>query len=114
MLTTLAVLQALTIVTGVYAMTTEFSLGALTSGASPTKPTASPAEGSSPVSVVTAGPVLAQLTAKPGDGPLPTKGTLTRQLTSALGDKALGDRVGAVVIDTATGEQIFASNADTP
>ena len=52
MLTTLAVLQALTIVTGIYAMTTEFSLGALTSGSSPTKPTASPAEGTPPVPVV--------------------------------------------------------------
>ncbi|SEG80224.1 D-alanyl-D-alanine carboxypeptidase / D-alanyl-D-alanine-endopeptidase (penicillin-binding protein 4) [Nonomuraea solani] len=112
MLTTLAVLQALTIVTGVYAMTTDFSLGALTSGSSPTKPTASPAEGSSPVPVVTSGPVLAQLSAKSGDGPLPTKGTLTRQLTSALGDKALGSRVGAVVIDTVTGEQLFAANPD--
>ncbi|MFD0469078.1 hypothetical protein ACFQ0B_12740 [Nonomuraea thailandensis] len=50
MLTTLAVLQALTIVIGVYAMTTEFSLSALTSGSSPTEPTASPAEGTSPPS----------------------------------------------------------------
>ncbi|MGP3912719.1 D-alanyl-D-alanine carboxypeptidase/D-alanyl-D-alanine endopeptidase [Nonomuraea sp. 10N515B] len=115
MLATLAVLQALTIVTGVYAMTTDFSLGALTRQTSPTEPTASPQEGSPPpVSVVTAGPVLAQLSAKSGDGPLPTKGTLTRQLTSALGDDALGDRVGAVVLDATTGEQVFASNADTP
>ncbi|MEV4170073.1 D-alanyl-D-alanine carboxypeptidase/D-alanyl-D-alanine-endopeptidase [Nonomuraea sp. NPDC049709] len=112
MLTTLAVLQALTIVTGIYAMTTEFSLGVLTSGSSPTKPTASPAEGTPPVPVVTSGPVLAQLSARSGDGPLPTKGTLTRQLTSALGDKALGGRVGAVVIDTVTGEQLFAANPD--
>ncbi|MEV0386364.1 D-alanyl-D-alanine carboxypeptidase/D-alanyl-D-alanine-endopeptidase [Nonomuraea sp. NPDC050643] len=37
---------------------------------------------------------------------------MTRQLTSALGDKALGGRVGAVVLDTVTGEQIFASNPD--
>lgn len=115
MLVTLAVLQALTIVTGVYAMTTDFSLGALTRRTSPTEPTASPAEGSPPpVPVVTSGPVLAQLSAKSGDGPLPTKGTLTRQLTAALGDDALGRRVGAVVLDTTTGEQVFASNADTP
>ncbi|RVX45723.1 D-alanyl-D-alanine carboxypeptidase/D-alanyl-D-alanine-endopeptidase (penicillin-binding protein 4) [Nonomuraea polychroma] len=115
MLATLVVLQALTIVTGVYAVTTDFSLGALTRQTSPTEPTASPQEGSPPpVPVVTAGPVLAQLSAKSGDGPLPTKGTLTRQLTSALGDKALGDRVGAVVFDATTGEQVFASNADTP
>ncbi|TMR93721.1 D-alanyl-D-alanine carboxypeptidase/D-alanyl-D-alanine-endopeptidase [Nonomuraea basaltis] len=114
MLTTLAVLQALTIVTGVYAMTTDFSLGALTRQSPPTKPAASPPEGSPSVPVVTSGPVLAQLSAKSGDGPLPTKGTLTQQLTSALGDKALGDRVGAVVLDATTGEQIFAANADTP
>ncbi|WP_433435763.1 D-alanyl-D-alanine carboxypeptidase/D-alanyl-D-alanine endopeptidase [Nonomuraea sp. CA-141351] len=113
MLTTLAVLQALTIVTGIYAMTTGFSLGALTRQ-SPAKPTASPPEESPPVPVVTSGPVLAQLSVKSGDGPLPTKGTLTRQLTNALGDEALGDRVGAVVLDAATGERIFASNADTP
>ncbi|MEV4107698.1 D-alanyl-D-alanine carboxypeptidase/D-alanyl-D-alanine-endopeptidase [Nonomuraea sp. NPDC049695] len=110
MLTTLAVLQALTIVIGVYAMTTDFSLGALTRQSPPTKPT----EGPPSAPVVTSGPVLAQLSVKPGDGPLPTKGTLTRQLTDALGDKALGDRVGAVVLDAVTGERIFASNADTP
>ncbi|MEV4470010.1 D-alanyl-D-alanine carboxypeptidase/D-alanyl-D-alanine-endopeptidase [Nonomuraea salmonea] len=113
MLTTLAVLQVLTIVIGVYAMTTDFNLSALTSGSAPTDPTASPAEGSPPVPVVTAGPVLAQLSAKSGDGPLPTKGTLTKQLASALGDDALGRRVGAVVLDTVTGEQLFAANPDT-
>ncbi|MEO3874225.1 D-alanyl-D-alanine carboxypeptidase/D-alanyl-D-alanine-endopeptidase [Nonomuraea sp. B12E4] len=112
MLTTLAVLQALTIVIGVYAMTTDLSLGALTSQPSPTEPTASPADGTSPVPVVTAGPVLAQLSAKSGDGPLPTKSTLTQQLTRALGDKALGDRVGAIVLDAATGAQVFAANQD--
>ncbi|GAA3118283.1 hypothetical protein GCM10020001_042830 [Nonomuraea salmonea] len=48
MLTTLAVLQVLTIVIGVYAMTTDFNLSALTSGSAPTDPTASPAEGSPP------------------------------------------------------------------
>ncbi|MGW0802178.1 D-alanyl-D-alanine carboxypeptidase/D-alanyl-D-alanine endopeptidase [Nonomuraea sp. NPDC002799] len=39
---------------------------------------------------------------------------MTQQLTRALGDDALGDRVGAVVLDTVTGERVFASNADTP
>ncbi|MFI7129147.1 D-alanyl-D-alanine carboxypeptidase/D-alanyl-D-alanine-endopeptidase [Nonomuraea sp. NPDC050153] len=39
---------------------------------------------------------------------------MTRRLTSALGDDALGSRVGAVVLDAATGERIFAANADTP
>lgn len=114
MLTTLAVLQAVTVVIAVYAMMTGLTLDALT-GSSPTRPAASsPAEGSSPVPVVTAGPVLARLTAKSGDGPLPTKGTLTRQLTDALGDPALGDRVGAVVIDAATGERVFGANPDLP
>ncbi|HEX4812562.1 MAG TPA: D-alanyl-D-alanine carboxypeptidase/D-alanyl-D-alanine-endopeptidase [Nonomuraea sp.] len=115
MLATLAVLQAVAIVTGVYAVTTDFSLGALTGQTSPTKPTASPREGSPPpVPVVTSGPVLGRLAAKSGDGPLPTKGTLTRQLTRALGEAALGDRVGAVVLDATTGEQVFAAGADTP
>ncbi|MEW9549998.1 D-alanyl-D-alanine carboxypeptidase/D-alanyl-D-alanine-endopeptidase [Nonomuraea sp. NPDC050783] len=114
-LATLAVLQVLTVVTGVYAMTTDFSLGALTRQTSPTEPTASPPEGSPPpVPVVTSGPVLAGLSATSGNGPLPTKGTLTRQLTDALGDEALGERVGAVVLDAVTGERIFAANADTP
>ncbi|GAA3543647.1 hypothetical protein GCM10022419_024800 [Nonomuraea rosea] len=39
---------------------------------------------------------------------------MTRQLTSALGDKALGSHVGAVVLDAVTGERIFDSGADTP
>ncbi|SEM99299.1 D-alanyl-D-alanine carboxypeptidase/D-alanyl-D-alanine-endopeptidase [Nonomuraea pusilla] len=111
MLTTLAVLQVLTIVTGIYAVTSDFSLGALTRQSPPAGRTASPKE-PSPVPVVTSGPVLAQLSAKSGDGPLPTKGTLTQQLTDALGDDALGDHVGAVVLDASTGERIFASNAD--
>ncbi|MEU7897285.1 D-alanyl-D-alanine carboxypeptidase/D-alanyl-D-alanine-endopeptidase [Nonomuraea sp. NPDC049152] len=104
-LTTLAMLQAVTIVIGAYAMTNDFSLGALT------RPEPLPTERAepSPVPVVTSGPVLAT----GGDGPLPTKGTLAARLTDALGDEALGDRVGAVVIDAATGQQIFASNAAT-
>ncbi len=109
MLTTLAMLQVVTIVTGVYVVNNDLDLSALSS---PTEPTASP-EGDPPAPVVTAGPVLAQLPVRSEDGPLPTKGTLTRQLTAALGDKALGDRVGAVVLDAATGEQIFAANPDT-
>ncbi|MER6944413.1 D-alanyl-D-alanine carboxypeptidase/D-alanyl-D-alanine-endopeptidase [Nonomuraea sp. NPDC000554] len=112
MLATLALLQVLVIVTGVYAVNNDFSLDALTNQSPPDGPTASPEE-SPPASVVTAGPVLAQLPARAGEGPLPTKGTLTQQLTDALGDDALGDRVGAVVLDAATGERIFASNADT-
>lgn len=104
-LTTLAMLQAVTIVAGAYALTNDLSLGALT------RPEPLPTERAepSPVPVVTAGPVLAS----GGDGPLPPKGTLTAQLADALGDEALGDRVGAVVIDAGTGEQIFAAGAAT-
>lgn len=103
--TTLALLQAVTIATGIYAMTDgDFSLAAMTRQTPrPTEPVKPP-----PVPIVTAGPVLAA----GGNGPLPTKGTLAQQLTDALGDQALGDRVGAVVIDAATGQQIFASNGD--
>ncbi|WP_219471335.1 D-alanyl-D-alanine carboxypeptidase/D-alanyl-D-alanine endopeptidase [Nonomuraea rhizosphaerae] len=109
MMTTLVMLQVLTIVIAVYAMNSDFTLGALTRETPPAGPTPSP-EGSPPVPVITAGPLLAQVRA--GNGPLPTKGTLTRQLTRALGDEELGTRVGAVVIDAATGQQIFASNPD--
>ncbi|MFE0154207.1 D-alanyl-D-alanine carboxypeptidase/D-alanyl-D-alanine-endopeptidase [Nonomuraea sp. NPDC059007] len=104
-MTTLVLLQATTIATGVYAVRNDFSLAALTRQAPhpAEQPTASPS-----VPVITAGPVLAS----GGDGPLPTKGTLTQQLTDALGDKALGKRVGAVVLDATTGQRVFASNAD--
>lgn len=104
--TTLALLQAVTIATGIYAMSDDdFTLAAVTRQTPrPTDPVKPP-----PVPIVTAGPVLAA----GGNGPLPTKGTLAQLLTDALGDEALGDRVGAVVIDAATGQQIFASNADT-
>ncbi|NUR91131.1 MAG: D-alanyl-D-alanine carboxypeptidase/D-alanyl-D-alanine-endopeptidase [Nonomuraea sp.] len=107
MLTTLALLQAVTIVTGVYAVSNDFSLAALTrEPPPPAEPTASP---SAPL--ITAGPVLAALSSE--DGPLPTKGTLSRQLTDALGEDALGKSVGAVVLDAATGERVFAANADS-
>lgn len=112
MLTTLALLQIVTIVTGVYLVSDDANLSALTRQSSPNEPAASPAEPPS-APVVTAGPVLAGLPARAGGGPLPTKGTLTRQLTVALGDKALGSRVGAIVLDAATGERLFASGADT-
>ncbi|GGS75328.1 D-alanyl-D-alanine carboxypeptidase [Planobispora rosea] len=62
-----------------------------------------------PVPVITAGPVLAA----GGNGPLPTKGTLTARLAEALGDPALGDSVGAAVVDAETGTSLFASEAGT-
>src|SRR5690606_4666937 len=107
MLATLALLQVVTIVTGFYAVDNDLTLSALTKQPPPAE-TAPPE-----VPVVTAGPVLAGLAARPGDGPLPSKGTLTRRLTDALGDRALGSRVGAVVIDTSTGERVFAHDPDT-
>src|SRR5437868_9753574 len=103
-LTTLAMLQAVTIATGMYAVTNDFNLGALTRVTPPPNTPAEPP----PVPVITSGPLLAT----GGDGPLPTKGTLTRQLTAALGDSALGTRVGAIVLDAATGETIFSANSD--
>ncbi|MFG1946093.1 D-alanyl-D-alanine carboxypeptidase/D-alanyl-D-alanine-endopeptidase [Nonomuraea sp. NPDC048826] len=108
MLTTLALLQVVTIVTGVYAVDNDLTLSALTRQPPPAEQTAPPE-----APVVTAGPVLAGLAARSGDGPLPTKGTLTRRLTDALGDRALGDRVGAVVVDASTGQRVFASAPDT-
>ncbi|MBG0826778.1 D-alanyl-D-alanine carboxypeptidase/D-alanyl-D-alanine-endopeptidase [Planomonospora sp. ID67723] len=59
-----------------------------------------------PVPVVTAGPVLAA----GGNGPLPPKGTLARRLVEALGDPALGERVGAAVIDAESGAPLFGSD----
>ncbi|GAA0949634.1 D-alanyl-D-alanine carboxypeptidase/D-alanyl-D-alanine endopeptidase [Nonomuraea longicatena] len=106
LVSTLALLQAATIATGVYAVRTDFSLAALSK--QEPRPTKQPVARPS-VPLVTAGPVLAT----GGDGPLPPKGTLTRQLTDALGDKALGSRVGAVVLDAATGQRVFADNPDT-
>ncbi|MEU9832491.1 D-alanyl-D-alanine carboxypeptidase/D-alanyl-D-alanine-endopeptidase [Streptosporangium sp. NPDC048047] len=61
-----------------------------------------------PVPVVTAGPVLVA----GGNGPLPAKGTLTGALTEALGDPALGKRVGAAVLDVRTGGVIFDGDAE--
>lgn len=64
---------------------------------------------SPPAPVITAGPVLAA----GGSGPLPAKGTLAGRLTKALGDPALGDRVGAAVLDAETGAVLFGSGAET-
>ncbi len=81
MLATLALLQVLTVVTGVYAMNNDLDLSALSS---PTEPTASP-EARSPRPRGHRGAGAGQLPVRSGDGPLPTKGTLTRRLTDALG-----------------------------
>ncbi|WP_084958799.1 D-alanyl-D-alanine carboxypeptidase/D-alanyl-D-alanine-endopeptidase [Thermoactinospora rubra] len=104
-LSTLAMLQIVTIVAGSYALTHEdFTLSAMTRQ---TPPPVVPAESPS-APVFTSGPVLA----RGGDGPLPPKTTLARELTDALGDRALGGRVGAVVLDAATGQRLFAKNPD--
>lgn len=104
-LATLVMLQTTTVGVGAYAIAhDDFTLTAMTSPAARSEPVAEP----SAAPVVTSGPVLA----RGGDGPLPTKGTLASQLTGALGDSALGDHVGAAVVDIATGERLFAVNAD--
>ncbi|MFI6814259.1 D-alanyl-D-alanine carboxypeptidase/D-alanyl-D-alanine-endopeptidase [Nonomuraea sp. NPDC050328] len=104
-LATLAMLQVATLGAGAYAIANDgFNLDAMTKPATRTEPVAEP-----PVApVITSGPVLAT----GGDGTLPTKSTLASELTGALGDKALGPHVGAVVIDVATGERLYAANAD--
>lgn len=103
-LATLAVLQVFAVVAGVYVITNDVSLGSLTE--KPSRPAALAKPPSIPV--VTAGPVLAG----GGNGPLPAKGTLASRLRRALGDPALGGRVGAAVVDVATGDSLYAERAD--
>ncbi|MDP9848197.1 D-alanyl-D-alanine carboxypeptidase/D-alanyl-D-alanine-endopeptidase [Streptosporangium lutulentum] len=96
---TLVLLQLVAVVAGVYLLASG-ELG--TQGSEPVA-SAKP----SPIPIITAGPVLAAR----GNGPLPAKGTLAGRLTEALGDPALGDRVGAVVLDAETGATLFDSDA---
>jgi D-alanyl-D-alanine carboxypeptidase/D-alanyl-D-alanine-endopeptidase (penicillin-binding protein 4) len=100
--TTLALLQVFVCVVGAYVLAGGGLSGLATK---PPGKTASPTP--TPVAIVTAGPVLPPAP----DGPLPAKGTLAAQLTRALGDSALGDNVGAVVIDIAAGAILFDSKA---
>ncbi|MDF5758907.1 D-alanyl-D-alanine carboxypeptidase/D-alanyl-D-alanine-endopeptidase [Spongiactinospora sp. TRM90649] len=100
---TLGLLQVFVIVAGVHVVTNDVNLGALTSPPRPAPPAEPPF-----VPVKTAGPVLAA----GGNGPLPVKGTLAGRLTDALGDPALGDSVGAVVVDASTGAVLYGSRAD--
>ncbi|WP_344967042.1 D-alanyl-D-alanine carboxypeptidase/D-alanyl-D-alanine endopeptidase [Streptosporangium fragile] len=99
-LVTLVLLQMFAVAAGVHLLTS----GLLDEKEEP-DPVAS--AGPPPVPVITAGPVLAA----GGNGPLPAKGTLAERLTKALGDPALGDRVGAVVLDAETGTTLFGSAA---
>ncbi|MFC6083416.1 D-alanyl-D-alanine carboxypeptidase/D-alanyl-D-alanine endopeptidase [Sphaerisporangium aureirubrum] len=62
-----------------------------------------------PVPIVTAGPVLVT----GPQGSVPAKGSLAARLTEALGDRALGPSVGAVVVDVAGGDRLFGSRADS-
>ncbi|RBQ14213.1 D-alanyl-D-alanine carboxypeptidase/D-alanyl-D-alanine-endopeptidase [Spongiactinospora rosea] len=101
---TLGLLQAFVIAAGVHVITNDVNLSALTGPPRPAPPAEPP-----PVPVVTAGPVLAA----GGNGPLPAKGTLAARLADALGDPALGDSVGASVMDTATGAVLYGSGSDT-
>ncbi|SDQ59653.1 D-alanyl-D-alanine carboxypeptidase/D-alanyl-D-alanine endopeptidase [Thermostaphylospora chromogena] len=103
-LVTLALLQVFAIAAGVYVLAAGVDLTALTK--EPPRPIASAEPPSIPV--VTAGPVLAA----GGNGPLPTKGTLTNRLDRAVGDPALGRRVAAAVVDVATGTPLYTKNAD--
>jgi D-alanyl-D-alanine carboxypeptidase/D-alanyl-D-alanine-endopeptidase (penicillin-binding protein 4) len=103
-MTTLALLQVFVCAVGVYVLTRGGLSGLV---ARPPSLTASPSR--APVPLVTSGPVLARAP----DGPLPTKGALAGRLTHPLGDSALGDEVGAVVVDVAAGTVLFGSKADT-
>ncbi|GIH98246.1 D-alanyl-D-alanine carboxypeptidase/D-alanyl-D-alanine endopeptidase [Planobispora takensis] len=98
---TLVMLQLFVVAAGAHLLVS----GTLTEKAP--EPVASPEP--PPVPVVTAGPVLAA----GGNGPLPPKGTLTRRLTEALGDPALGESVGAAVVDAESGTLLFGSGQDT-
>ncbi|MEV7008374.1 D-alanyl-D-alanine carboxypeptidase/D-alanyl-D-alanine-endopeptidase [Streptosporangium sp. NPDC051022] len=100
-LVTLVLLQLFVVAAGAHLLTSD----ALTEKAPEPVASAEPP----PVPVITAGPVLAA----GGNGPLPAKGTLAGRLTAALGDPALGDSVGAAVVDAETGEVLFGSDAGT-
>ncbi|SDH80184.1 D-alanyl-D-alanine carboxypeptidase / D-alanyl-D-alanine-endopeptidase (penicillin-binding protein 4) [Sinosporangium album] len=101
---TLVLLQVFVAATGTYVVANDVSLNALT-GESP-RPIVSGKPPSVPVR--TAGPVLVA----GGNGPLPTKGTLTGRLAEALGDPALGSRVGASLIDARTGVALYGKSPD--
>ncbi|MEV7969558.1 D-alanyl-D-alanine carboxypeptidase/D-alanyl-D-alanine-endopeptidase [Sphaerisporangium sp. NPDC088356] len=103
-MTTLALLQLFVCAVGAFVLAGG-ELGGLT--AKPPGKAALPAR--APVAIVTAGPVLA---APPGGSP-PAKSTLAARLAHALGDSALGDNVGAVVVDVTGGAVLFGSKADT-
>lgn len=100
---TLALLQVFVCAVGAFVLAGD-GLGGLTA-----KPPVKAAPPRAPIAIVTAGPVLAP----PPGGTPPGKGTLAARLTHALGDSALGDNVGAVVLDVAAGAMLFGSKADT-
>lgn len=97
-LVTLVLLQIFVVAAGAHLLTS----GALVEG----KPEPVASAAPPPVPVVTAGPVLAE----GGNGPLPAKSTLAERLTEALGDPALGESVGAAVLDAETGAVLFGSH----
>jgi D-alanyl-D-alanine carboxypeptidase/D-alanyl-D-alanine-endopeptidase (penicillin-binding protein 4) len=101
-LVTLVLLQAFVIVAGIHVITNDISLSALSEKTPGPTASADPP----PVPVVTAKPVLAA----GGNGPLPTKTTLAGRLRDALGDPALGKRVGAAVVDVGTGATLYGSD----
>ncbi|WP_271216327.1 D-alanyl-D-alanine carboxypeptidase/D-alanyl-D-alanine endopeptidase [Streptosporangium carneum] len=99
-LVTLVLLQLFVVAAGAHLLTSDV----LTEKAPAPVASAEPP----PVPVITAGPVLAA----GGNGPLPAKGTLAGRLTEALGDPALGDSVGAAVVDAETGAVLYGSGAE--
>jgi D-alanyl-D-alanine carboxypeptidase/D-alanyl-D-alanine-endopeptidase (penicillin-binding protein 4) len=68
------------------------------------------ASGSAASRPVTAGPVL---TPDPGTAPVPTTSGLSAALGSLLADPDLGSRVGAVVVDLTTGQQLYRRSASS-
>ncbi|MDP9864369.1 MULTISPECIES: D-alanyl-D-alanine carboxypeptidase/D-alanyl-D-alanine endopeptidase [Streptosporangium] len=97
---TLVLLQLFVVAAGAHLLTSDLLVEETHEAAAPAGPP--------PVPVITASPVLAA----GGNGPLPAKTTLVGRLTGALGDPALGKRVGAVVLDAETGATLFGSGAD--
>ncbi|GHE39124.1 D-alanyl-D-alanine carboxypeptidase [Streptosporangium violaceochromogenes] len=100
-LVTLVLLQLFVVAAGVHLLTGDVLVEKAPGPVASAKPPSVP--------VVTAGPVLVA----GGSGPLPAKGTLAGRLTGALGDPALGGRVGAAVVDAETGATLFGSGAGT-
>jgi len=100
----LLLLQAFTIGAALYV----WSTGLIEDGSAPGA-AAKPAPSRAPVPLITSAPVLASGTG----GEAPDAKALAARLKGPLGSSALGGRVGAVVLDAATGTTLFSSRATT-